>query len=81
VEDILTRMEALDPMAIQELTYMFQQNSRLPMPFKVVLKKATCPITYQRGKTFFSIVSLVRKNLSESLYNVFFVFKTSDALF
>jgi hypothetical protein len=34
-------MEALDPMAIQELTYMFQQNSRLPMPFKVVLKKAT----------------------------------------
>jgi hypothetical protein len=32
-------MEALDPMAIQELTYMFQQNSRLPMPFKVVLKE------------------------------------------
>jgi hypothetical protein len=44
VEDILTRMEALDPMAIQELTYMFQQNSRLPMPFKVVLKKATWPL-------------------------------------
>jgi hypothetical protein len=41
VEDILTRMEALDPMAIQELTYMFQQNSRLPMPFKVALTKAT----------------------------------------
>jgi hypothetical protein len=39
VEDILTRMEALDPMDIQELTYMFQQNSRLPMPFKVTSRK------------------------------------------
>jgi hypothetical protein len=35
VEVILSELASLDPMAIQELTFMFEQNRRLPMPFKV----------------------------------------------
>ena len=35
VETILSLLAILDPMDIQEQTYMFQQNRRLPMPFKV----------------------------------------------
>jgi hypothetical protein len=42
VEEILSRLADRDPMDIQELAYMFQQSSRLPMPFKVISQFIIC---------------------------------------